>query len=484
MVSMMLKNKIKKLLVASLLITTAPLTYAHGADSQTLSTLKDSKGDKLTAKQMLFRENPGLLKAVAKGGAFGGEFSAAIAYDIFGRSEQAVNDAKRLGRIEEVAPRTWMLYLPIVNAVLFETDEGLILVDTGMNAAGEAIKSLIKSVSNKPIHTIIYTHCHVDHAYGTWALMENKPQVIAQKELPKCFDRYYQQRGSLAKYLGQPLSSLPRSKEDFVYPTKTFDKKLTITVGGENFELRAHRGETDDQLYVYAPNRDAIATADYYQGFLPNAGNGKRLQRYPGEWADALLEMASENPTLLLPAHGLAIKDPALIKENLTVLANALNYIVEHTKAQLNKGMRKDLIPATLKLPKQYKEHPTLNEQYVSPQDISKMVIKLHTGWWDDIPSHWSPAPLKAQYKEIVRLAGGVDIVAKRARELAPTDIKMALHLTDYLWYSQPENPKVQELLIEIYRQRVLAKGTNTMEMVNYLKEMIKARTLQLEQKS
>lgn len=476
-------NKLQKIVIAASLFAMAPFTFSHGSDSHTLSTLKDAKSAALTGKQILFKENPGLLKAVAKGGAFGGEFSAAIAYDIFGRSEEAVKDAKRISRIEEVAPRTWMLYLPIVNAVLFETNEGLLLVDTGMNAAGSTIKSLIKSVSDKPLHTIIYTHCHVDHAYGTWALMEDNPQIIAQQELPKCFDRYYQQRGSLAKYQGQPLSSLPTSREDFIYPTKTFDKKLTITLGGENFELRAHRGETDDQLYVYAPSRKAIATADYYQGFLPNAGNGKRLQRYPGEWADALLEMASENPTLLLPAHGIAIKDPALIKENLTVLANVLNYIVDHTKAQLNKGMRKDLIPATLKLPAKYKNHPTLNEQYVSPQDISKMVIKLHTGWWDDIPSHWSPAPLKKQYGEIVRLAGGADVVAKRARELAKTDIKMAMHLTDYLWYSQPQDPKVQKLLIEIYRHRVLADGTNTMEMVNYLKEMVKARTMLLEAK-
>ena len=65
-----------------------------------------------------------------------------------------------MGRAELIAPRTWMLYLPIVNAVLFETDDGLVLVDTGMAPAGPGIAELIASVSDKPLHTIIYTHGH------------------------------------------------------------------------------------------------------------------------------------------------------------------------------------------------------------------------------------------------------------------------------------------------------------------------------------
>ena len=124
----------------------------------------------------------------------------------------------------------------------------------------------------------------------------------------------------------------------------TFSDTLELEIGGEKFVLRYHRGETDDQLYVWIPSRGALATADYYQGFLPNVGNGNRMQRYPEEWAVALREMVSENPTLLLPAHGEAISDPAEIKENLTVLADTLQHIVDYTIGELNKGTRKDLI--------------------------------------------------------------------------------------------------------------------------------------------
>jgi glyoxylase-like metal-dependent hydrolase (beta-lactamase superfamily II) len=303
-----------------------------------------SQTDRVDARASLLVEFPGIVSAIQRGGAFGGTFSRAIATDIFNASDEGIADARKLSRIKAVAPSTWIIYLPLVNVVVFETDAGLVLVDAGMSAAGPAIRELIGSVTDAPIHTIIYTHCHVDHAYGTWALMEDNPYIVAQADLPACFDRYIELPGSLAKYMGQPVSSLPASQDDLIYPTQTFRGEMTLTVGGEDFVLRARPGETEDQLYVWVPGRQALATADYYQGFLPNTGNGKRVQRYPEEWAGALREMAAENAVLLLPAHGEALTDPVLIQENLTVLAGALEWVIDRTKEELNKGTRQDLV--------------------------------------------------------------------------------------------------------------------------------------------
>lgn len=453
---------------------------ANSAKRATLEKLVESS-ETLGTRELLFLEYPEMITALSKGGGFGGDFSRAIGQDIFGRSPEAVEDAEQMSRIVEVAPRTWMIYMPIVNAVLFETDEGLVLIDTGYNAAGQTIKRLMKSVSDKPLHTIIYTHGHTDHAYGTWALMEDNPRVISHELLPPRFDRYLRLRGSLANYMSQPLESLPKTRDDMVYPTRTFRDTLNLTIGGEEFVLRHHRGETDDQLYVWVPGRKAISTADYYQGFLPNAGNGKRMQRYPEEWAAALREMATENAEILLPAHGEAITDPVVIKENLTVLADALQHIVDTTIDGLNTGMRKDLIYQSVALPEALANHPTLEIKYVSPKDISKMVIKNYTGWWDDVPSNWSPALLNDQGREIVKLAGGMQAIAIRARELIASDIKMACHLADWAWYADPDDPIAQQLVIDVYRNRVLDDDTNTMELLNYIKVMTEARDRQLQ---
>jgi glyoxylase-like metal-dependent hydrolase (beta-lactamase superfamily II) len=225
---------------------------------------------------------------------------------MFGRTEDAIEDVRKKTSVIEVGPRSYLIRMPIVNAAFFETDEGIVLVDTGMGPAGPAILDAIRSVSDKPIHTIIYTHGHVDHAYGTWAIMEagETPQIIGHELLEERFNRYIRLRGSLAKYMSQPEEQLPASESDLVWPTRYFSDRLELEIGGETFVLQHHKGETDDQLYVWVPGRGALASADYYQGFLPNAGNGKRYQRHVEEWVVALREMAALEPTILLPAHG------------------------------------------------------------------------------------------------------------------------------------------------------------------------------------
>ena len=262
--------------------------------------------------------------------------------------------------------------------------------------------------------------------------------MIAHAAIEERFDRYIRLRGSMAKYMSQPEHQLPTSREDLVWPTRTFDDRLEIEVGGETFVLQHHRGETDDQLYVWAPARRALATADYYQGFLPNAGNGKRVQRHPEEWAVALREMAALEPALLLPAHGEALTDPASIQENLGIHAEVLEFVVEHTIDGLNAGLRKDQIFQSLELPRHLAEHPTLRVQYVTARDISKMVIRQYTGWWDDIPSHWSPAPLEHEAQAIVESAGGMDAFVDRTREYLATDVILASHFADWAWLAEP----------------------------------------------
>ncbi len=439
-----------------------------------------SHSDRVDARASLFVEFPDIVPAIQRGGAFGGSFSRAIATDIFAASEEGIADARKLSRIERVAPNTWIIYLPLVNVVVFETEEGLVLVDAGMAAAGPVIRELIASVTDAPIHTIIYTHCHVDHAYGTWALMADSPNIVAQADLPACFDRYIELPGSLAKYMGQPVASLPTSRDELVYPTQTFRGETTLTVGGEAFVLRARPGETEDQLYVWVPSRQTLATADYYQGFLPNTGNGKRVQRYPEEWARALREMAAENATLLLPAHGEALTDPALIRENLTVLAEALEWVIARTKEELNKGTRQDLVYRSLNVPAHLFSHSTLNQQYVSWEDISKMVMRRYVGWWDDIPSHWTDAPFDEQSAEITELAGGVAALDRRARALMDEDIVMASHIADWAWFGHPGDPVAQRLLIDVYAHRIVNTESNTQEILAWLEAMTQARRLQL----
>lgn len=432
-------------------------------------------------RNSLFKEDPRLALALIRGGGFGGDYSFAVGGDIFGASDKAVAEVREKTEVIEMGPGAWLIRFPIVNVALFETSAGLVLVDAGYRAAGPALLDAVRKLSDKPLHTVIYTHGHVDHAYGLEPLLDagERPEIIAHRALPRRFDRYIRLRGSMAKYMGQPPQSLPKSAEDLVWPTRLFDERLSLRIGGERFELVHHRGETDDQLYVWLPDRRMLACADYYQGFLPNAGNGKRVQRYPEEWAAGLIEMSKLGAEHLLPAHGEPIKNDAeRIARNLSQLGEALDGIARQTIDGLNKGWRKDRIWRSVSLPTHLAEVRELREQYVSVQDISKMVIRQYTGWWDDFPSHWTPRTAEARAREIAALAGGVHKLVERGRALIADDIRMASHYADWAWLVAPGDPQVAEMVHDVYRARVMDSASHTMERLEYLSMMLRAKVV------
>jgi alkyl sulfatase BDS1-like metallo-beta-lactamase superfamily hydrolase len=459
---------------------------AQSARSAGLSTVAGVVD--VDVRTRLLMENPEMISRISEGGAFGGEMSLSAAQNMFGRLEESIEDVRAKTVVEEVAPRSYLVRMPIVNAVFFVTDAGVVVVDTGMGPAGPALMDAIRSVTDAPIHTVIYTHGHVDHAFGTWAILEagETPQIIAHEAIIPRWQRYMRTRGSMARLMSQPVEQMPASEEDFVWPTRLIKDRLELEIGGETFVLQHHKGETDDQLYVWVPGRSALASADYYQGFLPNAGNGKRAQRYVEEWAVALREMAALEPRFLLPAHGAAIADPAVIQENFGVLAEALQYVVDETLAGINSGLREDEVFAAIQLPQHLAEHPSLNVQYVSVGDVSKMVMKQYTGWWNDLPSDWTPATIPAQGEAMIQLAGGVGPLIEYTRAFVnaemTSDLQLAAHFADRVFAARPDNPEVQQLVIEVYRARIMDPATNTQELLTYLDQMTAARTLQLGQ--
>jgi len=430
-------------------------------------------------RALLMREHPELAAALQRDAGFGGASSALVANRMHSRDAAAIADSRAKTSVEEVAPRTWLIRMPFVNAVLFETSDGLVLVDAGHSPGGPGLLDAIRSVSKQRIHTVIYTHSHADHAFGTWALLEagEKPEIVAAEELLGGFELLLKLRGSIAKYNNQRFEDGPATRDDFVWPTRTFRGSLTLKIGGEDFVLTHCKGETDDQLWVWVPSRRALASADYYQGFFPNAGNPKRMLRDIDAWAQGLRDMAAREPALLLPAHGEALRDPQQIRGELLALAEAFQSVIDQTLAHLNAGLRKDEIPLRVALPPHLASRPTLRVNYTSVADVSRMVLKKYTGWWDDVLSHWSPAPLAEEARTLVELAGGSARVAEKARALvAEGNLALASHLADWAWHADPNDPVAQQLVVDVYVARAIDPRSLLQERMEYLARAAEAR--------
>lgn len=372
----------------------------------------------------------------------------------------------------EVAPDTWFAS-SFSGVTAFGTDEGLVLVDAGMTLMAPGLATMLRQVTDQPVHTAIYTHGHVDHAFGLASFLldgQPTPRVIGQAAMPARFERYAATAGHNVALNNRQFAGVPAAGTgagaDAVpwqaptYPPDTlYDTELTIEVGGVTFELHAARGETDDHTWVYCPSRGVLCPGDLIIWGVPNAGNPQKVQRYPAEWAAALRAMAATEPRSLCPGHGgPVVDDPALVQRILLETADYLDAVVERTIAVLEQGSppHVDVVRA-VELP--HSDSPWLQPVYDEGEFIVRNVIRAVGGWWTGRPSELKPAPRADVAGALAGLAGGAHTVLARAREIADDgDLRLACHLADVALEAAPDDPVVQSGVAELYEQRAAAE--------------------------
>jgi glyoxylase-like metal-dependent hydrolase (beta-lactamase superfamily II) len=371
----------------------------------------------------------------------------------------------------EVAERTWFCS-SLSGVTGFETDDGLVLVDTGTALFAPALAGMLRSVTSAPVHTAVYTHGHVDHAYGLDAFLvegQPPPRIVGHELMPARFARYARTPHHNVAVNNRQFSGIPdasgiaggavRFEAPRHPPTELYRDRLTLEVGGLTFELHHARGETDDHTWVFCREREVLCPGDLIIWGVPNAGNPQKVQRYPWDWAEALRDMAGYRPRSLAPGHGgPVVDDPELVRRILVETADYLDSLVEQTIAAMEAGspphvdiVRAVTPPAT--------DSPWLQPVYDEAEFIVRNVIRWFGGWWTGRPSELKPAPRAEVAGEIAGLAGGAHALAGHALALAEAgDLRLACHLADFALEAAPEDPAVQTAVAEVYEARAGAE--------------------------
>jgi glyoxylase-like metal-dependent hydrolase (beta-lactamase superfamily II) len=371
----------------------------------------------------------------------------------------------------EVAERTWFQSV-FSGATGFETDEGVVLVDSGMLQLGPKLAALLRQKTDAPIHTAIFTHGHVDHAFGLAAFLvpgQKPPRVIAHRAVAERFARYERtprHNAALnARQFGGAVQEAETSQkfDNFrrppLMPDTLYDDELTVEVGGVRFDIRHGRGETDDHSYVHCAERGVLCSGDFFIWSVPNAGNPQKVQRYPWDWANALRRMAALNTRSLCPGHGGPVVDDApRVARMLTETADYLDALVEQTIAAMEAGSPPHVdIVRSVAAPQS--SSPWLQPVYDEAEFIVRNVIRYYGGWWSGRPSELKPAPRAAVAHEVARLAGGAAALVARAQAVAAGgDLRLACYLADYALEAQPRDPAVQRAVAALYEERAASE--------------------------
>ena len=364
--------------------------------------------------------------------------------------------------------------------VTFRTEEGLVSFDASGKASGRAVMAALRGWSADPIHSLIYTHGHVDHVGGSGAVIadaENnghrRPRVVGHENVPKRMQRYNETNGwnvtINARQFGgvSPKNGLNMFDderflaEDAAWPDVTYRDHLNVSVGGLDLQLHHSKGETDDHTWAWVPTHQALCVGDLAVWVFPNAGNPQKVQRYPVEWAEALRTMMGYDAELLLPAHGLPIIGRDRIQRVLGDLAGALEHLVEDTLTMMNQGATLDDIIHSVRVDEDKLSLPWMRPIYDEPEFVVRNIWRLYGGWWDGAAANLKPAPQTQLASELASLAGGAEILADRARAISETgDHRLACHLADYAAAASPEDRSVHATRAEIYRARRAAESS------------------------
>jgi alkyl sulfatase BDS1-like metallo-beta-lactamase superfamily hydrolase len=348
------------------------------------------------------------------------------------------------------------------NVCVIDTDAGLVLVDTGGPHTGAMVVGCVRNYSERPVHLAIFTHGHVDHVMGMERFDDEardkgwpRPRVIAHQALPARFDRY-KLTGGYNSCINSRQFSLPvKWPSEFRYPDETFERALSLDVGGTRIELRHARGETDDHTWVWVPSAKVLCTGDLFIWASPNAGNPQKVQRYPREWAAALRRMADLDAEVLSPGHGVPIFGAARVRQALEETAMLLESLHDQTLGLMNAGASLDEILHTVQAPAELLDRPYLRPVYDEPEFVVRNVWRLYGGWWDGDPSQLKPAPRSAVATELAHLAGGADKLIDRAEELADAgELRLACHLAELAGRAAPTDRSIWKGRAQIYAKR------------------------------
>ncbi len=224
------------------------------------------------------------------------------------------------------------------NTAAFITEKGVVLVDTKLANWGERIMEKVKSVTDKPVTTIINTHTHGDHV-GSTEHFAQSVEVVAHENTKANMERMDALKGKAQ-----------------AMPDRTFKDRLTVGSGRDRIELHYFgRGHTNGDALVVFPELRTMHTGDLFPGkqvpFMDNTNGGSGIE-YPDTLAKAAKGI--RNIETVIPGHS-AVTDWAAFVE----FGDFVRAWVSSVEASAKGGKTADQAAAEVKLPEKFSSYAT-----------------------------------------------------------------------------------------------------------------------------
>ena len=250
------------------------------------------------------------------------------------------------------------------NGAVFVRSNDVVVVDAHSkpSAAASLVAQIRREVTDKPVRYVVNTHFHWDHTQGDHAYRQpgQKIDIIASnatkklmsdlsvarlkeslEQVPPEIEKFHKRAESstssaekefCAEQIRQ-LEGYQAEMKDFTLelPSITFDDSYMLRDSAFDLDLQFHgHAHTAGDVFVFCPQRHAIATGDASHGWVPNLGDG-----YPHDWPATIDKVMKADFKYVLGGHG-------PMQPDRVVMTNQRNYIEELT-GKVEEGKRNGL---------------------------------------------------------------------------------------------------------------------------------------------
>ena len=243
------------------------------------------------------------------------------------------------------------------NTAVFVTDKGVVLVDTKLPGWGQPILDRIKTVTDKPITTIINTHTHDDHV-GSNDFFGASVETIVHENTRTNMTRMDEFQGAKAKFV----------------PKRTYKDKLSLGSGRDQVDLHyLGVGHTNGDTFVVFPALRVMHTGDMFAWkALPyiDTSNGGSVVAH----AETLGRVVStiKNVDTIITGH-----TPVLTWNELREYADFNRDFVSWAQEQIKAGKSVSEAASEYRVPAKYKDYTVSpNPQFGDAKGNTEIVYK------------------------------------------------------------------------------------------------------------